>query len=199
LFRGSFIDLFEGFNQGRGGHSTPNMRRIEKAIWEGHPLLIVSRFPLSVLQGRDDQQLHDFVVIDLSDVATQDQLAGLIDGLITAGVNSEQDVLPRIPDVARRSGLGSSGRSHVLSGVLEEGLELKPNVMGIGLNINGLIRLIRQRLEETHRTEVVIRRTERLEIDLLLRPRCARCPAGPPRRVRDLNRACPEAVFTMRI
>jgi hypothetical protein len=97
----------------------------------GVPELIVSRHPLRL---QDPQDKIDCAVINLSAYGERD-LARLFDHLINA-IDEEKDPLDAIPVVA--SAKTPPGYEYA------EAFELKPNVFGLGINGNAIIRMLRE-------------------------------------------------------
>lgn len=111
----------------------------------GFPFLIVSRHPIGTLLTHSNEEAA--VALNLAAMRDADQLAELLDTLIDAALRSVDDMLECIPDLSRRllTEPESQDGGLQISDFLQA-LELKPNVMGVGLNINEAIRIV-QRLQ----------------------------------------------------
>ena len=111
----------------------------------GWPLLVVSQ---RAFDPDDDRRENaDFAIVNLS-TCSEPQLARLVDGLIERS-QTNRDLVPALEDLtrdwARPTGLGS-----LAAWIAEEGLELKPNLFGIGLNVNAIAAWYRRRRMHPH-------------------------------------------------
>lgn len=116
-----------------GGH------REEAVLHEGAPMLLVTRAPLRIDLPADTVEC---AAINLSAYG-EGELAALFDHLIEA-IEEERDPLEGIP-VALIDGRKDDVYRY------SEALELKPNIFGLGVNGNAIIRLLQQWREKNSR------------------------------------------------
>jgi hypothetical protein len=109
----------------------------------GFPFLIMSRGPIDprVPAQTSDEDEPNFVALNLAAARDESELAGLIDTLIQACLRGEEDVLPLVSGLSRNLSGEYDGKYGVVR-MFSEALELKPNVMGLGVNINSILQNI---------------------------------------------------------
>lgn len=122
-------------------------------LHSGLPFLVISRRPIypdMPCKGEDP----NFVALNLAAVHDETELTNLVDTLIRACINKENDILPLISGFAKDLSKQYSKEHEGWQFNFEDTLELKPNIMGIGLNFNSVIRDV-QKAIQTHRARKI--------------------------------------------
>lgn len=124
------LALDESFQVSRGTD-----RRASQILHSGLPLLVVSQRPVGT--RNPDAHSADFAAINLAGYDEQG-LGRLLDALLAA-IAENRDVIDAIPASTLASPQSALVGSDNVAWLVEHGLELKPNVFGIGLNVNAII------------------------------------------------------------
>ncbi|WP_162908294.1 hypothetical protein [Allorhizocola rhizosphaerae] len=116
----------------------------------GLPFLIGTRRPLSV---EDPPEMTDLAAINLAAFKDADSIRGLLD-LIIAATRTGRDLVEDLPRIERQAHqvVKAYDDDEILdeddwSFVFEKALELKPNVFGLGLNLNAVATWLRLKLK----------------------------------------------------
>ena len=107
-------------------------------LHSGWPFLVVSRRPLAVPAGPPAEREHaDFAAVNLAEYA-EPELGVLLDELVERA-RAGADLLDAVPSLMSGPHAISKGSDWHF----DQALELKPNVFGIGLNVNAIFASLR--------------------------------------------------------
>lgn len=103
------------------------------------PFLVVSRGPI-IADMPTSGELSDFVALNLAAVQDKAELSNLVDTLIQACLSEVKDILPLVSGLAKDLSKEYNDRHGGWSFAFSEALELKPNILGITVNINSVFK-----------------------------------------------------------
>ena len=108
-------------------------------LHSGFPFLVISRRPIYPDMPQDSSADPNFIALNLAAVRDEAELGKLIDTLIQAGLRQEKDILPLISGLAKDLSREYDSQYGGWSDDFSDAIELKPNVMGVGVNVNLII------------------------------------------------------------